>query len=88
MKGLAMVGVVMGHLGIETLEIFVNYWHLPVFFFVSGYFLKKKHLENPKKYIMGRFRRLVVPFLIFAIIALFNTSVIFYGSEGAKSLIR
>lgn len=71
MKGLAIVGVVIGHLGIETLEIFVNYWHLPVFFFVSGYFLKKKHLENPKKYIMGRFRRLVVPFLIFAIIALF-----------------
>lgn len=71
MKGLAITGVVAGHAGIETvIETFVNYWHLPVFFFVSGYFLKQKHIDNWKGYIASRFRRLIIPFLLAAIIAL------------------
>lgn len=71
MKGLAIMGVVAGHSCFNTsLEVFVNYWHLPVFFFVSGYFLKQKHLDNLKGYIISRFQRLIVPFVIFAIIAL------------------
>lgn len=34
MKGLAITGVVAGTAGIDSLEVFVNYWDLPVFFFV------------------------------------------------------
>lgn len=76
MKGLAITGVVIGHLGIEILETIVNYWHLPVFFFVSGYFLKEKHLNDWKKYINSRFCRLIIPFLLYAIVALFLHNVL------------
>lgn len=70
MKGLAIAGVVAGHLRIDMLEMFVNYWHLPVFFFVSGYFLKQKHIDNSKEFIISRCRRLLVPFVAYALIAL------------------
>ena len=70
MKGLAITGVVAGHTGIESLEIFVNYWHLPVFFFISGYFLKYKHINNWKGYIVSRFKRLIIPFMVYGIVAL------------------
>lgn len=66
---MAITGVVAGHAGIDIIETFVNYWHLPVFFFVSGYFLKPKHLADSKKYIFSRFSRLLIPFIIFAISA-------------------
>ena len=67
MKGLAIIGVVAGHAGIDVVETFVNYWHLPVFFFISGYFLKPRHVENWKQYVRSRVNRLIVPFLLFAI---------------------
>lgn len=70
LKGLAIIGVVSGHichLTLPLMEIFVNYWHLPVFFFIGGYFLKEKHFQAPRKYIGSRFKRLIIPFIIMAI---------------------
>ena len=66
MKGLAIMGVVAGHLGINKIDLFVNYWHLPVFFFVSGYFLKDKYINDGKKYVSSRFKRLIIPFFFYA----------------------
>ncbi len=38
LKGLGIVAVVMGHAGIFTME--VNWFHLELFFFVSGFLFK------------------------------------------------
>lgn len=65
MKGLAITGVVIGHLGFWSIEVLMNYWHLPVFFFVSGYFRKRKHIDNPISYVKGRIKRLIIPFFLF-----------------------
>lgn len=70
MKGLAITGVVAGHLGFPFLEMFVNYWHLPVFYFISGYFFKRKHVENWKGFVKTRLMRLLFPFFAFSIIAI------------------
>lgn len=80
MKGLAIIGVVVGHTGIDKYFISVNHWHLPIFFFISGFFLKEKHFEDPKKYIISRWKRLVNPFLIYALLflGLHNILVDFY----------
>lgn len=76
MKGLAITGVVAGHLSVNILEIFVNYWHLPVFFFVSGYFFKPKHLDSCRKFIISRFRRLIIPFVLYSTITLMLHNVL------------
>jgi fucose 4-O-acetylase-like acetyltransferase len=80
LKGLAILGVVVGHIGFWTIEIFANYWHLPIFYFVSGYFFKQKHIDAPAKYIIGRIKRLLVPYYLVAIIAiLLHNSMSQYG---------
>jgi len=70
MKGLAIMGVVAGHLGFDTLDVFVNYWHLPVFYFVSGYFFKEKTLNNGKEFFLSRFKRLLIPFFLLCLAAI------------------
>jgi fucose 4-O-acetylase-like acetyltransferase len=76
LKGLAIIGVVVGHAYGNTIGVFVNYWHLPIFYFVSGYFFKQKHIDNPKVYIAGRIKRLLIPYLLLSIIAILSHNVL------------
>ena len=49
MKGIAIISVVLGHAFVGTsIETIVNQYHLATFFFVSGYFLKEKQVQNLK----------------------------------------
>ena len=69
LKGLAIFLIVLGHLcffdfiGISKLISFIYIIHLPIFFFVSGYF-SKIGINEPVKL----FKRLIIPYLIFTII--------------------
>lgn len=84
-KGLAITGVLAGHLGFPLLEMFVNYWHLPVFYFVSGYFFKRKHVENWQGFVKTRVLRLMVPFFAFSIVAILLHNILLNAGliEGA-----
>ncbi len=77
MKGLAITGVVAGHLGFDTLDVFVNYWHLPVFYFVSGYFFKEKALTNGVEFFFSRFKRLLIPFFLLCVAAILCHNLFF-----------
>ena len=48
MKGIAIIGVVVGHCVLSSwIENFVNQWHLATFFFVAGiYRVIKKDVEE------------------------------------------
>ena len=70
LKGLAIVLVVIGHLiylknthEISLIRNFIYIIHLPIFFFVSGYFSKVDDTQPVKA-----FKRLMVPFIIFCIL--------------------
>lgn len=71
MKGLAIIAVVAGHLGFDSVETAVNYWHLAVFYFVSGYFFKDSHLASPGSFAWRRFKGLMLPFFGYALFFLF-----------------
>lgn len=68
MKGIAIIAVVSGHCCYYPFtEQFVNQWHLAVFFFVSGYFLKVESLTSVssiKSEIIKKIKRLYIPFVI------------------------
>lgn len=69
MKGIAIIGVVVGHCGIsQWTEGFVNQWHLATFFFVAGMCFKEKYAAQPKLYIKRRIKSLYVPFIEFGIL--------------------
>lgn len=70
LKGIAIFMVVMGHAltmcvrGIDSAFLFklIGQVHMPIFFFVSGYFTYKAMFKAPS--IKKRFMQLIVPFLV------------------------
>lgn len=96
-RGIGIFMVVLGHCAPRSLVDFVYLFHMGLFFFVSGYFLKitdnGSFLENEKKYIKRKVRTLWLPFVIFTlfILVLQNFFVDHYmaetrysGMEGVK----
>ena len=59
LKGVAIILVVMCHCEIGALYPFIYSFHIPLFFFVSGYFLKIRPIC---KEIQLSFKRLLVPY--------------------------
>lgn len=41
-RGIAMICIIMGHLGINRVNSFVYTFHVPIFFLISGYFMNDK----------------------------------------------
>lgn len=71
MKGLAITSVVIGHCQPSPgVGMWVNQYHLAVFFFVAGYFFKESYLETPGRYVLKRIQRLYVPFVEFGLVFL------------------
>lgn len=62
-KGIAIILVVIGHIS-ENNEInkFIYFFHMPAFFFISGYLYKYK--DN---FIKKKFQTIIIPYLFFAI---------------------
>jgi len=60
-KGIAIICVVLGHLGIAQINQVVFTFHLPIFFIITGYFT---HADTPiQKFIKKKFRTLIVPYM-------------------------
>lgn len=92
-KGLLISLVVLGHaVGVAahfahgmTREMFVFLYkaiycfHMPAFFCVTGYVWRRKDGEGLQAFCWKKFKRLIVPYLIFATIS----AVIYYFTSGA-----
>ena len=60
-KGLSMLAVIAGHLGSSTINRLVYLWHLPVFFLISGYFLK---IRPNTQFIKNKVQSLLIPYYL------------------------
>lgn len=66
-KGIGIVLIVAGHARIPILT-FLSLFHVPLFFIISGYFIKDCYFENTNNifiYIKKRLKTLWVPFFLF-----------------------
>lgn len=64
-KGIAIILVVVGHAD-SPFTKFLFYFHVSIFFMVSGIFISQKHYESVKsvfKYIVSKIKRLYLPFV-------------------------
>jgi len=66
-KVLAIFAVVLGHMN-TPFTSFIYSWHMPIFYMISGAFLKKE--ESHKVIILHSFKRLMIPYFVFSVIAL------------------
>lgn len=85
-KGIAMTCIILGHLEIPQIVQIVFTFHVPIFFFITGYFIKREN--SRKEYIQKKFRTLVVPYiytcLVIILLAIIMNELLFNGVETEK----
>lgn len=70
-KGFAMLLVMIGHVpGPSSVKTWIYTFHMPLFFFLSGYVFKIRDGENFWKFVQRKTMALVIPMLLFSIVAL------------------
>ena len=67
LRVIGILAVILGHIS-SPLGNFIYSWHMPLFFLLAGFFLK--HELSTKEFIVKDFTRLIIPYFIFAILAL------------------
>jgi fucose 4-O-acetylase-like acetyltransferase len=78
-KGLGMLLVMLGHTDIPTqLKTYIYTFHMPLFFFLSGYLFTLKKFPNLKVFLSKRTKSLILPYLCFSLIAYIWFIIIFH----------
>jgi acyltransferase len=69
-KGIGIILVIIGHTPIDPIARSIIYaFHMPLFFFISGYFFSADKHKNVKNYTISKFKTLLIPYISFSIIA-------------------
>ena len=67
LKIFGILAVILGHIA-SPLGSFIYSWHMPLFFILSGFFIK---FNLPiKEFFLKDFQRLMVPYFLFALVGL------------------
>lgn len=75
LKGIGAILVVIGHIVTGTIKNIIYAFHMPLFFFLSGYVFNTK--KKFKEFVINNIKSLLIPFYIFNIISLlFNIEYI------------
>lgn len=66
-RGCGIILMIMGHIGFGyKFDYFIHAFHMPMFFFVSGYFFKPKQIEF-NKFLKIKVKALLVPYFLFGL---------------------
>lgn len=77
-KGMAIILMVLAHTDfIQFGERFIYMFHMPLFFFLSGYCFKESHLSDFKKYAKKRIKGAYWPYVKWGLIFLFFHNILF-----------
>lgn len=63
LKGIAIILVIIGHCDLSPFRTFIYSFHMPLFFFVTGYFLKIRPLRT--EFLLST-KRLIIPYIFTA----------------------
>ena len=74
LRGLAMLLVILHHAGMPGSTL-VLVFHMPLFFFLSGWVSGNKGLPSFGEYIIARFKRLMIPYLFFGFLLIISAWV-------------
>lgn len=78
-KAIAIILMVMAHARCPLWgQQFINMFHMPLFFFFSGYCFKEKYLTDVKEFTTKRFKGVYLPFVKWNLLFLLLHNVFFY----------
>lgn len=60
-KGIAILCVILGHLGIKSINRVVFMFHMPLFFLISGYFLSLT--DSFELFSKKKFKQCIIPYI-------------------------
>ena len=63
-RGIAIICIILGHLGCASINRVVFTFHVPVFFLITGYFMNES--GNLKDFVLKKARKLLVPYFVTA----------------------
>ncbi|MEH7250384.1 acyltransferase family protein [Neobacillus niacini] len=77
-KGIGIILVIIGHTPIDpTARSIIYAFHMPLFFFISGYFFSENRYKNLKEITVSKFKSLIIPYISFSIISFFLLNYLF-----------
>ena len=69
LRGLAIIFVIFGHIThIETLRTYIWGFHIPIFFFISGWVCSIEKQANLLSYVKKCVNRILIPYIFFYLI--------------------
>lgn len=88
-KGIGILLMILGHISNipDVLHSWIYSFHMPLFFFISGYLFNKDKYPNIKDYVILKFNRLIVPYFGMAFICYFIMVFIFGKYENGFKYI-
>lgn len=88
-RGIGMICIILGHLGIYGINRVVYTFHVPLFFILSGYFINNK--KSIGSFIKGKARALLVPYAATCIVMILMSvaaGMVLYGPIGALQCVN
>lgn len=87
-KGIAIILMVIGHCGCpQFLHDYIYLFHMPLFFFISGYLFKYDYVNQPMAFVKRRLKSCYLPFVKFSFIfLLFHELLVPLGFTNSYSL--
>ncbi|MGN0153774.1 MAG: acyltransferase family protein [Lachnospiraceae bacterium] len=84
-KGIGIILVVLGHCSIPPISTIIYLFHMPLFFFISGYLYNDNNSKDPYRFFKKKFFGLYVPYamceIIFTLLRNFLLDVGIYSSS-------
>jgi len=84
-RGIAMLCVIIGHLGIHDIDRVVFTFHIPLFYLISGYFISEK--SSLSDFVRHKAKTLLVPYYITGAVMILLGMIKGLVTEGINGMI-
>lgn len=89
MKGMGIILMVMGHAGCPLwLRDWIYLFHMPLFFFVTGYLFKENYVDEKRRYLYRRFQSCYVKFVKYGLLFLVFQNLFYHIGFGSYFDLR
>ncbi|MDD3040486.1 acyltransferase family protein [Bacteroides sp.] len=87
-RGIAMLCIVAGHLGIAEVNRVVFTFHIPIFYFITGYFLTTN--GSKVNFVKKKFKTLIIPYLfsgLLVVAAAVAVNELWLGGDNSRQVM-
>jgi len=79
-RGIAILCIILGHQGISDVNRVVFTFHVPIFYYITGYFLNDK--LGIKDFIKSKVRTLLVPYVLTCVLTIVLAALLAWYQDG------